>query len=256
VSLEFRILGPLEVLVDDRPLPVGGRRQRALLTALLLQPRQVVPTEQLISDLWGDEPPKTAATSLHNLVSQLRKQVGADVLVTQAPGYVLRVPSDRIDAYRFERALADARRLRPADRRDHLEGALGMWRGPPLAEFAFDDFAQPEIRRLGELRLVAVGERIEADLELGRHGDLVGELEGLVQTHPLREPFRRQLMLALYRSGRQAEALGAYQHARRQLLDELGLEPFGCGTAHEARPELSAAGVARDGERRRLPVVA
>ena len=139
---------------------------------------------------------------------------------------MLQVPSEQIDAYRFERALTDRvdgyRRRSGASARDQ---ALALWRGPPLAEFAFEDFAQAEIRRLEELRLVALGERIDADLELGRHGDVVGELESLVREHPLRETFRRQLMLALYRSGRQAEALDAYQDARTRFVDELGIEP-------------------------------
>jgi len=225
VSLEFRILGPLEVLLDERPLALGGKRQRAVLAALLLQPRRVVPTDQLVNDLWGEQPPKTAATSLHNLVSQLRKQIGADVLATQTPGYVLLVPSEQIDAYRFERALTDARRLPPEERRERLAEALTLWRGPALAEFAFEDFAQAEIRRLEELRLVALEERIAADLELGRHGDVVGELDALVQANPLRETVRQLLMLALYRSGRQAEALDVYQDARTRFVEELGIEP-------------------------------
>lgn len=225
VRLELCILGSLEVRVDDRPIALGGKRQRALLAALLLQPRRVVPTDRLVSDLWGERPPKTAATSLHNLVSQLRRLLGPDVLVTQAPGYLLQVTSEQIDAYRFERALQDSRHFPPDERRELLAKALGLWRGPPLAEFAFDDFAQAEIRRLDELRLVALGERIDADLELGRHGEVVGELEALVGEHPLREAFRRQLMLALYRSGRQAEALSAYQDARARFVDELGIEP-------------------------------
>ena len=225
MRLEFCILGPLEVLGDGRAVPLGGRRLRALLTNLLLQPRQVVPTDQLVHDLWGDEPPRTAATSLHNLVSQLRRLIGPDVLVTRAPGYMLDVESEQIDAYRFERALRDARRLPPAERREQLVRALGLWRGPPLVDFGYEDFAQAEIRRLEELRLGAIGERIEADLELGRHGDVVAELDTLVREHPLRETFRRQLMLALYRSGRQAEALEAYQDARARFVDELGIEP-------------------------------
>ena len=225
VRLEFCILGSLEVRVDDSPIALGGKRQRALLAALLLQPRRVVPTDSLISDLWGEQPPKTAATSLHNLVSQLRRLLGPDVLVTQAPGYLLQVPSEQIDAFRFERALRDSRHFPPDERRELLAKALGLWRGPPLAEFAFDDFAQAEIRRLDELRLVALGERIDADLELGRHGEVVGELEALTREHPLREAFRRQHMLALYRSGRQAEALAAYQDARARFVDDLGIEP-------------------------------
>jgi DNA-binding SARP family transcriptional activator len=225
VRLEFRILGPLEVLVDDRPLSLGGKRQRAVLTALLLEARRVVPSDRLVQNLWGEEPPKTAATSLHNLVSQLRKELGPEVLVTQSPGYVLKAAADDVDAYRFERTLSEARRLPPEARREQLERGLALWRGPPLAEFAFEDFAQAEIRRLEELRLVALGERIDADLELGHHGDVVGELEALVREHPLRETFRRQLMLALYRAGRQAEALEAYQEARARFVEELGIEP-------------------------------
>jgi DNA-binding SARP family transcriptional activator len=223
--LEFCILGALEVRVDDEPVALGGKRQRAVLAALLMQARRVVPTDRLVADLWGAEPPKTAATSLHNLVSQLRRLLGPDVLVTQAPGYRLDVSSEQIDAYRFERSLRDARHFPPEERRELLANALALWRGPPLAEFAFDDFAQPEIRRLDELRLVALGDRIDADLELGRHGEVVGELEALVGAHPLRETFRRQLMLALYRSGRQAEALEAYQNARSRFVDDLGIEP-------------------------------
>ena len=225
MALEFRILGPLEVLADERPLVIGGKRQRGVLAALLLEARRVIPTDRLVSDLWGESPPKTAATSLHNLVSQLRKELGPETLVTQAPGYVLQVRSDQIDAHRFEQMLKSARRAEPEKRRALLQDALALWRGPPLAEFAFDDFAQAEIRRLDELRLVALESRIDADLDLGRHGDVVGELEALVAQHPLRETFRRQLMLALYRSGRQVEALDVYQDARTRFVEELGIEP-------------------------------
>ena len=225
MALEFRILGPLEVLADERPLVIGGKRQRGVLAALLLEARRVIPTDRLVSDLWGESPPKTAATSLHNLVSQLRKELGPETLVTQAPGYVLQVRSDQIDAHRFEQMLKSARRAEPEKRRALLQDALALWRGPPLAEFAFDDFAQAEIRRLDELRLVALESRIDADLDLGRHGDVVGELEALVAQHPLRETFRRQLMLALYRSGRQVEALDVYQDARTRFVEELGVEP-------------------------------
>ncbi len=225
MTSDFRILGPLEVIVDDRSLALGGKRQRAVLAALLLEARRVVPTDRLVSELWGEPPPKTAATSLHNLVSQLRKELGPETLVTQAPGYVLQVRPDQIDAHRFEQMLKTARRAEPDERRALLQDALALWRGPPLAEFAFDDFAQAEIRRLDELRLVALESRIDADLDLGRHGDVVGELEALVAQHPLRETFRRQLMLALYRSGRQAEALDVYQDARTRFVEELGIEP-------------------------------
>jgi DNA-binding SARP family transcriptional activator len=225
VGLEFRILGPLEVLMDGESIALGGRQQRAVLAALLLEAGRVVSTDRLLNDLWGEQPPRTAATSLHNLVSQLRKQLGADTLVTRSPGYVLKVGADQIDARRFEQLLQDARGAEPTARREMLVQALALWRGQPLAEFTFESFTQSEIRRLEELRLVAIEERVAADLELGHHGDVVGELEALVEAHPLRETFARQLMLALYRSGRQAEALEVYQDARSRFVDELGIEP-------------------------------
>ena len=225
MGLEFRILGPLEVSSDGQALALGGKRQRALLAALLLQAGRVVTTDRLLYDLWGEEPPRTASPALHNLVSQLRKQLGPDALGTQPPGYVLRASSDQIDARRFESTIVTARKAAPDERARLLRDALGLWRGPPLADFTFEQFAQAEIRRLDELRLVAVEERIDADLELGRHGDVVGELEALVAEHPLRESFRRQLMVALYRSGRQAEALESYQDARSRFVEELGIEP-------------------------------
>ncbi len=225
VTLEFRILGPLEVSDETGHVTLGGPKQRGLLAILFLEAGRVVPTDRLIDLLWGEEAPKSATASLQNAVGRLRRALGADVLETRAPGYVLSVAPEQIDARRFERALQDARRLPAAERREHLNAALELWRGPALAEFGFDDLAQAEIRRLEELRLVAREERIEADLELGRHGDVIGELEGLVREHPLRETFRRQLMRALYRAGRQAEALDVYQDARGRFIDELGIEP-------------------------------
>jgi DNA-binding SARP family transcriptional activator len=223
--LEFRILGALEVLQDGRPVALGGQRQRALLAALLLEAGHVVATERLVDLLYGEDAPRTATTSLQNSISRLRKELGADVLETQAPGYVLHVDAGRVDARRFEAQLQDARRAEPRERRELLERALALWRGPALAEFAFEEFAQAEMRRLEELRVVALEERIDADLELGRHGDVVGELEALVRQHPLRENVCRQLMLALYRSGRQAEALDVYRNARTRFVEELGIEP-------------------------------
>src|SRR5262245_14569868 len=225
VTLEFRILGPLEVSDETGPVALGGPRQRGLLAILVLEAGRLVPTDRLVDLLWGTEPPKTATASLQNSVGRLRKALGADVLETRSPGYVLNVARGQLDAHRFEQMLADARRLPPDERRDRLRAALALWRGPALAEFAFDDFAQAEIRRLEELRLVAQEERIEADLELGRQGDVIGELEALLREHPLRETFRRQSMLALYRAGRQAEALEVYQDARARFIDELGIEP-------------------------------
>jgi DNA-binding SARP family transcriptional activator len=225
LTRQFRILGPLEVSDETGHVALGGPKQRAVLAILVLEAGRVVPTDRLIDLLWGEEAPRTATASLQNAVGRLRRALGGDVLQTRAPGYVLGVDSGQIDARRFERALTDARRLPAEERRESLIAALALWRGPALAEFAFDDFAQAEIRRLEELRLVAQEERIEVDLELGRHGDVVGELEALVRDHPLRESFRRQLMLALYRAGRQAEALEVYQDARARFIDELGIEP-------------------------------
>ena len=221
---EFRILGPLEVRDDQRAVALGGPRQRALLAALLLRAGRVVPTEQLVDELYGAEPPKTATASLQNGIVALRKLLGPQVLVTRAPGYILQVSRDQIDAHRFEKLLADARRASPVERRSLLLQALELWRGPALAEFAFEGWAQSERRRLGELRLLAVEERIATDVELGDSADVVAELEALTGEHPLRERLWQLRMQALHASGRSAEALQAYTDARA-ALDELGVEP-------------------------------
>ena len=213
--MEFRILGPLEVLSDDQALDLGGSKQRALLAVLLLEANNVVSTDRLIDALWEDEPPETAVKALQVHVSGLRKLVGRDRLQTRAPGYVLRVEADELDLTRF---LELQEQGRPAE-------ALALWRGPPLSDFGYRRFARSETVRLDDLRLACLEERIEQDLRAGRHGEVTGELEGLVAEHPLRERLRGQLMLALYRCGRQAEALDAYQDARRALVDELGIEP-------------------------------
>ncbi len=223
--LEFRILGPLEVWDGEKALQLGGQRQRAVLAVLAMHVGEVVPSERLVTYLWGETPPPTAATSLQNAVSQLRKALGAEVVETRAPGYALNAEKEDVDARRFERLLNEARSVGPEDRLRLVGEALGLWRGPALGDFAYEAFAQNEASRLDELRLTAVEDRIEAELELGRSGDLVGELEAAVRDNPLRERPRGQLMLALYRSGRQAEALQAYQDARRMLVDELGIEP-------------------------------
>jgi DNA-binding SARP family transcriptional activator len=223
--LEFRILGPLEVSDEMGPIALGGQRQRALLAVLIVEAGRVVPTERLVDLLWGEDAPKTATTSLQNSISRLRRALGADVLETRAPGYLLRAGPDQVDARRFEVQLRDARRAAAGERRELLQRALSLWRGPALAEFAFEQFAQAEIGRLEELRLAALEERIDTDLELGQHGDVIGELEALARDHPLRETFCRSLMLALYRSGRQAEALEVYQDARGRFVEELGIEP-------------------------------
>jgi DNA-binding SARP family transcriptional activator len=223
--LDFRILGPLEVQRDGEPLAITGRNQRSLLTLLLLRANEVVSAERLVNEIWGERPPKTATTSLQNAVSQLRKVIGADALLTRAPGYVLAIHPEQFDLGRFERLLRDARRSHPADKARLLREALAVWRGPALADTELEAFAIQEAQRLEELRLAATEEWIEAELEAGRAGEVVADLEALVRSNPLRERLRAQLMLALYRAGRQADALKAYHEGRRVLVDELGIEP-------------------------------
>lgn len=224
--LEFRILGPLEVADESGSLLLGGLKQRAVLALLLLEAPQAVSTDRLIDALWGEEPPRTAATSLQNFISQLRKTLGTEVLVTKPPGYALSIRPEQIDLTRFRRLVTSARATQDAPQRaTALQEALDLWQGAPLADFEFEPFAQSEIARLSEERLAVVEERIDADLESGRHGELVGEIEALVDRHPTRERLRAHLMLALYRAGRQADALNVYQDARRVLVDQLGIEP-------------------------------
>src|SRR5262245_1742063 len=225
-EIEFRVLGPLEVLVEARTLELKRRKQRSLLALLLLHAGEVVSTDQLIEELWAGNPPKAALGSLQNLISALRKQLGAETVVTQAPGYRLAVDPQGVDLYRFERLVTTAAETEDARRRgDLLREALALWRGPALADLVFEPFAQIAIARLEEHRTAAREDLVAAELELGRHAQLVGELEALVAEHPLRERLRGQLMLALYRAGRQAEALEAYRQARETLVDELGIEP-------------------------------
>jgi DNA-binding SARP family transcriptional activator/DNA-binding CsgD family transcriptional regulator len=216
--MEFRILGPLEVARDGEPVPLGGAKQRALLALLLLSRNEIVPVDRLIEELWHGEPPGTARKAIQVHVSTLRKALGEDRIATQSPGYRLRVREGELDLDRFEA-------LRARGGAASLREALDLWRGTPLADFAYEPFARGEIGRLEELRVGTLEQRIDADLELGHHAELVPELERLVAAEPLRERPRAQLMLALYRCGRQADALEAYQAARRALLDELGLEP-------------------------------
>ena len=224
--IEFRILGPLEVVDDGRPLALGGGRQRALLALLLTRANEVVSTDRLVDELWGADPPKDSANALQYHVSQLRKALArSEIIHTQQPGYVVRVDPNALDLLRFEQLVADARNAPPERAASLLREALGLWRGAALADLGADSFVQAEVLRLEELRLAALERRIDADLVLGRGGELVGELEALVHQHPYREPFRGQLMLALYASGRQAEALEVYRETRRLLVDELGIEP-------------------------------
>ena len=227
--LAFRILGPLDVVDREQAVLLGGPKQRALLAILLLRRGEAVSSDRLIDQLWGERPPATAAKTLQGYVSHLRKALGNDVLLTRGGGYLLAVAPGQVDAERFEAMVADARRaLADGDAsaaRESLGSALGLWRGEPLADLAYEPFAQREIARLEEARLAALEDRFDADLALGLHRDLVAELEGLVRLHPHRERLLGQLMLALYRSGRQADALDVYRRGRQGLGDELGLAP-------------------------------
>ena len=214
--MEFRILGPLEVVDDDgRLVELGGAKQRAVLAVLLLRANRVVSRDELIDALWGERAPVTATKALQVYVSQLRKALGHERIVTRTPGYELRLDAGELDLDHFHALVSE----------DRVDQALRLWRGSPLVDFTYESFAQKEIAQLQELRLTTIEQKIERALEVGRHAAVVGELEALVREHPLREGLRAQLMLALYRSGRQAEALAAYQEARRDLTEALGLEP-------------------------------
>jgi DNA-binding SARP family transcriptional activator len=216
--MNYALLGPLEVRRDGRTIAVGRGKQRALLAVLALNAGRVVPAERLIDELWGEEPPATAATALQVYVSRLRKSLGEGAIETREPGYL--VEGD-VDVRSFEELVSKARQSEPAQAAELLNEALTLWRGAALA-----DCELPlEAARLEEQRVAAIEQRIEADLATGRSSELVAELESLVAEHALREPFRAQLMLALYRAGRQAEALDSYRAARATLLDELGIEP-------------------------------
>jgi DNA-binding SARP family transcriptional activator len=223
--VQFSLLGPLEAREDGEPIPLGGPKQRALLAMLLLETGRVVSLDRLVDALWAGGPPPTAVASLQNFVAQLRKALGPDVIETRQPGYLVRLEPEQLDLARLRRIVDEARASEPARRAELLDEALALWRGEPLAEFRYDTFAQEEIARLEEFRLALVEERAEAKLAIGAHGDLVTELEALVRAHPLRERLRAQLMLALYRSGRQAQALEVYRQGRELLVEELGLEP-------------------------------
>jgi predicted ATPase len=231
--MDFRILGPLEIAVRERPLPLRGGKQRALIGMLVVHANEVVSKDRLVDEFWRDEPFEAALNTLQVTISRLRKGLERDGdesrLLTQAPGYLLRIELEELDAAVFERLLADGRAALadglPEQAAEQLQSALALWRGPALADFRYERFAQSEIARLEELRLVCLEERIEAELALARQAELVPELEALVKEQPLRERFRFQLMLALYRCGRQAEALELYQQSRRTLQEELGLDP-------------------------------
>lgn len=265
--MNFRVLGSLEVCDDDgREIALGVGRQRALLAVLLLHANEVVSVDRLIDDLWGELPPVTAAKIVQNHVSQLRRALGEERLVTRAHGYLLATADGDLDLDRFEALVGEGERaLEAGDPRrasETLERALDLWRGPPLDGFAYETFAQAPVARLEERRLTALEERIEADLALGRHRELVGELEQLVAEHPLRERLRGQLMLVLYRSGRQADALASDRGRRGRRVDHRGaprrerarLEDRP-GDGHHLRrgdEARSTSGGHRDRRRRRL----
>ncbi len=232
-DLEFRILGPVEVSNGGGILPLGGQKQRALLADLVLNAGSIVSTARLIDDLWGNDPPPTAEHTVAAYISRIRRVLrdgsARDVLLTKSPGYLLDVGRDRVDAFRFEQLVAEA--AAAAGRGDDyraaamLRGALGLWRGNALADISEAPFARDAAQRLAERRLLALERRIDADLRLGGAQDVTVELEALVAAHSYYERFHGQLMLALYRSGRQTEALAAFRRARGLLADELGIEP-------------------------------
>jgi DNA-binding SARP family transcriptional activator len=227
--VDFGILGPLEIRHQGRAVECKGAKQRLLLAILLLRPNEPVSSDHLIEALWSRDPPPTANKALQVHVSHLRRILEPGLLVTRAPGYELRVGDWQVDVQVFEAHLARARAAAASGRAEEASRlfaeALALWRGPPLADLTFAEVLQPDIARLEELRLAALEDRIDADLALGRHAELIGELESLAAEQELRERFRQQLMLALYRSGRQAEALDVYTDTRKRLVDALGLEP-------------------------------
>ena len=227
-ELDVRLLGPIEAERDGATVVLGGLKPRTLLAVLALEPCRVVSVDRLVEALWPGDPPETAAHAVQVYVSQLRKALGP-VIATRAPGYELELAPERVDLHRFARLAQDGRGAldggEPVSAEGALREALALWRGPALVDFLYEPFAQTEIARLEELRIVTLDVRIEADLALGRHAELVAELEALVAAQPMRERPRAQLMLALYRSGRQADALAAYRVARETLVEELGIDP-------------------------------
>ncbi len=243
--MDVRLLGPVEVSVDGRRVPLGGSKARALVAILALNAAKPVSSDRLIAGLWGEEPPPTATKTLQAYVSRLRRalEAGGDgsTIVTRPSGYELRVGPDDVDARRFERLVE----------RGSPREALTLWRGGALDDVADEPFAAVEIRRLEELKLAAIEQALDSELEAGRHLELVAELEALVADHPLRERLRGQLMLALYRSGRQADALAAYRNVRATLVDQIGIEPgVELQQLHEAMlrhdPSLAARGHGAD----------
>src|SRR3954454_12448003 len=227
-GLEVRLLGTLEVERDGQVLKLGGAKVRTLFADLALHLGETVSVDRLIDDLWGERPPHSAQHAVEEYVSQLRKKLGQTAIVTQAPGYTLALGAERVDATRFAQRAAEGRALLERDPDTAsalLREGLALWRGQALAEFTFEPFAQIEIGRFEALRMQCLEDRIEADLRLGRHRDLIPELEALASAEPRRERLCAQLMRALYRSGRAADALAVYRATRDALAEELGIEP-------------------------------
>ena len=230
--MKYRILGPLEVVDEGEPVPLGRPKERLVLAVLLLHANEFVSRERLIDELWGESPPPTARKAINVYLSQLRKTLarnGADPIETAEGGYLLRLDPDALDVARMQQLLATARERAAAGKlgaaAELLREALTLWRGPTLAGLLLESHGRDEVAQLDELRLTALMDRIDCDLALGRHEEVLSELHVLVGEHPLRERLRAQLMLALYRADRQAEALEAYQQARELLVKELGIEP-------------------------------
>jgi DNA-binding SARP family transcriptional activator len=230
MAVEIRLLGRVDALVNGRPLPLRGSKQRGVLAMLALRANRTVSADDLIDGLWGDRPTASAAKNVQHYVSRLRKALDADgsevQIVTRGRGYELQLPEDAVDAVRFEHLVERARCEAERGIADGAaRGALELWRGAPLADVAEEPFARAEIRRLDELHLCAIELTIDAELAAGRHGEVIGRLEALLAEHPLNERFHGQRMLALYRAGRQSEALEAYRQARETLSEEIGIEP-------------------------------
>lgn len=225
---EFRLLGPIEATCCGRPVPLAGPKRRTVLAALLLGRGRMVPVRRLIRLVWGDDPPASAATQVRKQISALRAEFGPDRIWTWRDGYGLRAEPGELDLDRFETAAGHGRALlgagRPAEAAAALRCSVELWRGPALAD-GTDPLSRAEADHLEELRLAAVADRLRAELDLGRHDELIGELTGLVRRYPLREALRGQLMLALHRSGRTADGLRVYREGRAELAAQLALEP-------------------------------
>src|SRR4029453_9364787 len=225
--MRFQILGPLEVARERAPVPLGGPKQRTVLAHLIVRANQVVTADELIDRVWGDEPPESARNVLQTYISRLRGALGSDRVEGRTPGYVLHLEPGELDAMLFEDLVREARRANGQSDRSAslLREALELWRGPAFADLAAEESLAGVIPRLNDLHLQALEERIGADIECGRHADVLGEAEALIHEHRLRERLWGHLIIALYRSGRQTDALTTYQRLREILAEELGVDP-------------------------------